>query len=350
MFAEILNEALADTKTVKSLILTGERLRSFVSSDQADHMALRANPVVAEIFRGIPDLSAWRMLDHCASLTRLYAVFERFIGKTVRAWLADMPNMWGVYKDLGETFRTVHRRGVAKVLMDLDKDRFSNLGVEDVVGGLLNAVNGNPVYSVLPEAFLSDTRSLKRDRIDELFAQVRLEGGWDWLSKHRYVTAFIDEVRGGQNTPDAELRGFVNYRNEAAHGAVDQVLGVGPLTEYADFVVVVCKAIDELVRWNWVRRCKDIGRAKVIGKVSERFRDNIVVAKMQKCEITDNMDVILFGQHYCYCAVIESIRVNDVPHNQLSVNGEIEVGLKLNIASQKQPDIVFIQQAEVVTA
>lgn len=346
MLAEILNEAVSDAHTVRSLILAGEKLRSFVSSDQEDHIALRANPIIANILGDLPSISAWRMLDHCASLTRLYAVFERFIGKSVRAWLGDLPQVCGDYKDLGPKFRTVHRRGVAKVLMDLDKDRFAHLGVETVLDGLLQAVNGNAVYSVLPEAFLSDTRTLKRERIDELFSQVRLEGGWDWISKHRFVASYMEEVRGGQNTPEADLRGFVNYRNEAAHGAVDQVLGVGPLTEFAGFIVALCQAIDEMVRWNWIRHYKVKGRARVIGTVSERFRNNIVVAKMQECSIRENMRVILFGQHFCYCAVVESIHVNDVAHIHLNVDRETEVGLRLNVPSQKQSEIVLLQQAE----
>jgi hypothetical protein len=342
MVAEILNEAVSDALTVKRLVLAGEKLRAFVSSDQPEHVAVRANPVLADIIGGLPDVSAWRMLDHCASLTRLYAVFERFIGKTVRAWLGDMPHVCGEYISLGESFKTVHRRGIARVLMDLDKDRFSYLGIETVVDGFLKAVNGNPVYTVLPEAFLSDTRSLKRDRIEELLSQVRLEGGWDWISKNRFVVAFIEDTRGGQNTSEAELRGFVNYRNEAAHGSVDQVLGVIPLSEYADFIVAVCKAIDELVRWNWVRYCKENGRVKSIGKVTERFKDNIVVAKMQGCALVKNMELLLWGQHYCYSAIIESIQLNDISHEKLDVGDETEVGLKLNCPSQKHPELLQV--------
>jgi hypothetical protein len=342
MIAEILNEAVSDAQTVKSLVLAGEKLRTFVSSNDAQHVELRGNPTIVELVAEFPDVVPWRMLDHCACLTRLYAIFERFVGKTVRAWLADAPNLWGSYRDLGESFGVVHRRGVARVLMDLDKDRFSHLNVNAVLEGLMEAVNGVAGYSVLPEAFLSDIRSLKRERVEELFTQVRIEGGWDWISKHRFVVSYMNEMRGGQNTPEAELRSFVNYRNEAAHGAVDQVLGVVPLTEFADFIVVVCRTIDEMVRWNWVRLCRATGRAHVIGEVTERFRNNVIVAKMQNCAVSEKMELLLFGPHYCYTAVVESIQLDDVPFVSLDVGPETEIGLKLNVPSQKHPQLIVI--------
>jgi len=344
MIVEILNEAVSDAHTVKSLVLAGERLRSFVSSNQEVHVALRSTPVLADIIGDLPDLSAWRTFDHCASLTRLYAVFELFIGKTVRAWLSEMPHVCGNYSSLGESFNRIHRRGVAQVLMNLDKDRFFYLGREDrVLDGFLKGVNGDPQYTVLPEAFLSDTRNLKRDRIEELLSQIKLEGGWDWISRNRFVVTFIEDTRGGQNTPEAELRSFVNYRNEAAHGSLDQVLGVTPLSEYADFVVALCKAIDELVRWNWVRYCKKNGRAKSIGQITERFKDNIVVARLHDCSLLKSMDVLLWGKYYCCTAIIESIRLNDIAYDNLDIDGETEVGLKRNCPSPRHPELILIQ-------
>jgi hypothetical protein len=139
------------------------------------------------------------------------------------------------------------------------------------------------------------------------------------------------------------LRGFIAYRNEAAHGSVDQVLGVIPLSEYADFVVAMCRAIDELVRWNWVRYCKDNGRAKSIGKITERFKDNIVVAKMERCSLVKSMEVLLWGPHYCYSAIVEGIQLNATPHESIDVGVQTEVGLKLSCPSQKHPELIQIQ-------
>jgi hypothetical protein len=223
--------------------------------------------------------------------------------------------------------------------MDLDKDRFSSLSVPHVLDGFLKAVNGSPVYSVLPEAFLNDTRSLKRDRIDELFSQISLEGGWDWVARNRHVVTFIDQVRGGQNTADAELRTFINYRNEAAHGSVDQVLGVGPLTEYVEFIVSVCRATEELFRWNWIRKGERAGRTKKAGRVTERFKDNIVIAKLTNCRIEQGMNVILLGEDYCYPVTVESIQMNNVQHKDVTVETETEVGLKFDQVSQRHPEI-----------
>jgi len=247
MLQDIIHEAVSDAEAVRLLLSATEKLRQLLSGDGKDERHAKSHPIVAGILANLPPTNSWKMHEHCATLTRLYAIYERFVAKAVRVWLSELPGMANGYSDLGETFNSNHRRGVARVLLDLDKERFSNLTIAQVVVGLLDAVSNKASYGLLAEAFLFDNRSLKRDRLDQLLAQVKLEGGWDWISSHRFVTDFVREVLGGQNTPKGELKNFVHDRNDAAHGSVDQVLGIGPLTEYAAFVIAVCRAIGELI-------------------------------------------------------------------------------------------------------
>lgn len=342
MIHEIISEAVNDAEAVKALTVLFEQLRTIASNDASPEREARENAAVAKLLSAIPEDKTFRMLEHCSTLTRLYAIWERCVTRAIRLWLDELPSYQHAYTDLGQTFASNHRRGVGRVLLDLDKDRFSHLSVHQVISGLVDASSGSATYSILPEAFLFDNRSLKRERLDEVFAQVRLEGGWDWICKHRFITEFLTNVRGDQNTAEAELRSFVNYRNEAAHGNVDQVLGTGPLTETAEFVSSLCRALGEFVLWNQVTRKEASGKLRRAGKVSEHFRDNVVVAKLSDCKISVGCEVFLYGEKYCYRAKVESIQLNDVSHEEVQIEHETEVGIKFDTNTQKRPVILTV--------
>ena len=341
MVSRLVEECVAEISTVKSLIAVSEKLRAMLGGHwDAAAQAVVQHPLVADVLTNVPQPADWKVFEHCATLTRLYAIFERCVSRVVRAWLAELPLNSEKYESLGATFQGIHRRGVARVLLDLDKDRFSHLKVDGVLSGFMDAVNGKTPYSVLPEAFLFDNRSLKRERLDELFAQVRLKGGWAWVGNHRFVTGFIKQVRGGGNTPEAELRTFVNYRNDAAHGNVDQVLASGPLAEYADFMISVCRAIGELVLWNRTDCRRNLGLLAEVGKVTERFSNNVVVATVADCTLRVGMEMICFGDTYCHTALIESIQLDGGIQREVVIERETAVGLRLNVRTQKHPRLL----------
>lgn len=339
MSTDIAMKAVQHAKTVKSLLGIGERLRDLATQNSnAAPVAGQVVSPLADLLSQVPDSITWRIYDHCATLTRLYSIYEEFIGDVVRSWLGELPTHSSVYGSLVDSFRTEHRKGVAKVLGDLDKDRFSHLDPPSVVRQFLEALDGANPYSLLPEAFLHDGRSLKRERLDQLFALIMLEGGWQWVAQHRYVSDYFAQVRGGENTADSELRTFIQYRNDAAHGNVDEVLGTSTLSQYADFVMSVCLAIDELRLWNSVRRKVGQGVARKIGNVTERFSNKrVIIAKIRDAEVAVGHKLVLFGENYCYEASVESIQLDDVDHQAITVTAETEVGIRLNKESRKHP-------------
>jgi len=73
-------------------------------------------------------------------------------------------------------------------------------------------------------------------------------------------------------TAESELRQIVDYRNAAAHGDVDEVLGAELLVEFTEFMEALCESIVDFIQYDTLRRAKELGKAKVIDHVSERFQ------------------------------------------------------------------------------
>jgi hypothetical protein len=340
MLTDALLQAEMAADTVKQMISLGDKLRLISFDNTMEYATLRSSPIVSSLIDTTPESTLWRVFDHCAAVTRLYAIFERFIGECVRAWLGELPSL-GAYTALPEGFRTVHRRGVARVLMDHDKARFSSLAVPSILANYLNAVNDGPNYFVLPEAFLNDSRSFQPNRINELLSNLGLNGGWQWITRSRHVVEFITEVRGGQNTADAELQAFINYRNEAAHGVADDFLGVIPLTQYVDFILSLCRAMQEFFVSNWVQRQLASGRVVRLGSVTERFRNNIVVCRLANCRIRLGTRLFVHNDNSCYAVTIKSLRVNDVVFEDVTVESETEVGMGLDQRVPLSADILI---------
>jgi hypothetical protein len=334
-----------DISTVRALIQTNERLREIVfGNGSVTRQESDEDTELSVLIKGVPGTSEWRVYDHCAVVTRLYAIYERFVENLVTDWVRLLPSIFPRYVDLEETIQNSHRAGVGRLLCDLKKNRFEHLSIDQVVRGLFRGVTGEEEYALLPDAFLLHEQNLRKGVLEQLFAGAGIQNAWGWVEKHRAVKRFVEEVRANENTAEGELKELIDYRNEAAHGAViDNFLSSNALLELCDFVETLCQALAELVTYKVVDRQKSIGQAKEIGQITRWFpacKATRAKIKQTTLLIGTNLFLIKEASSYCQLVTIESIQMEEggvwVEKEQVVINSEEKVvGLKFDAEARE---------------
>ncbi|MEM8828085.1 MAG: MAE_28990/MAE_18760 family HEPN-like nuclease [Cyanobacteria bacterium P01_G01_bin.19] len=349
MFQELLSKAKANIITVRSIIKTNENLRRIISS-RPDKQFQKSNDylkLLKEIKQDVPEMTEWRIYDHCAAVTKLYAIYENFVEDSIREWLGSLPQLYLNYTDLDERVRNTHKVGVGRLLLDLNKNRYEHLAIEDVVSGLYSGINNKTNYELLPDAFLFHEQNLRREILDKLLSDAGILNSWTWINKHKSIKNFVEEVKGSQNTAEGELNELISYRNEAAHGAlIDDFLRANALLELCDFIESLCQSLNDLFVYQVIQKKAENGEATKIGKITEWFtKPEAGVAKVSNAKLCVKCNLYLINQNLSWCqsVTIDSIKVEDNSVEEISADNEMEVGLKFNVDAREGLDLYLLK-------
>lgn len=340
MFQNLLTGVKVNISTIRSIIRTNEKIQEIAFGDVSVYTE-ETKIILMNMFKYIPTPNNLRIYDHCAVVTRLYAIYETFVEDLIRDWLMLLPGLYPNYSDLEKTIRKTHQSGVGKLLQEIwkeDNNRYKNLTVKEVMLGLLNGEIGEDKYQLLPDAFLFHEQNLRKNSLERLLANAGISDSWSWVVKHRSVKYFVEEIRANENSLEQELNTLISYRNDAAHGTdIDNWLGFQALLELCDFVESLCQAICELVTYQVIDRKKLIGQAQEIGKITEWLKKPKAAILTADGEyfLSVGNSVYLVGESYCQLAKIESIQENDQPIPEIKTTPEIEIGLKFDVDAKE---------------
>lgn len=348
MFNQLFHETRMNINTVRSMIYTNENFRNIIFIEDTVRQQLEQNSQFADLVENTPNEIDWKVYDHCATVTRLYAIYERFVEDIISEWLRLLPKLVSSYSELENKIQTTHREGVGRLLLDLNKSRFQHLSAEKVVQSLLSGVTDSQPYELLPEAFLLYEQNLRKEQLEKLFPSVGIENSWKWIKNHRSINNFVEEITGDQSTAEAELKKLIDYRNDAAHGAVsiDEILGIQELLDLTYFVEALCKALMELVTYHVIFRKEVIGTAQNIGKITEWLpKPEAAVAKINNITLSVGDPIWLVSENssYCQLAKIESLKLDDIPKPKISIDYETEVGFKFDTNAKKGLSLYVIE-------
>ncbi|MEZ2226781.1 MAG: MAE_28990/MAE_18760 family HEPN-like nuclease [Microcoleus sp.] len=348
MFDELLKSVSVNISTVRKIINTNDRLRGIVfRKDIPTQQESDENTQFTKLIQGLPSEQEWLVYDRCAVVTRLYAIYERFVEDLIAEWLELLPDIVTEYSDLEKSIKDTHQIGVGRLLLDLKKKRFEHLSINEVIQGLFDGVTAQGKYKLIPDAFLLHEQNLRREVLEKLFADAGISNAWDWVNKHRTVKQFVEEVLGSQNTAEGELNELITYRNDAAHGSiVDDTVGTKELLELGEFVEILCQSLAELVTFKVISRQTGIGKAKEIGQITEWFKKpRAGVAKVKEITLSVGKNIFLVNEasSFCQLATIENIMINDVCQEQVVITNEQEVGLKFDIDAKKGLSIYVVE-------
>jgi len=263
----------------------------------------------------------------------LYAIYERFVEEVIADLLSTLPSLFR-YAELPNSFHEEHRFGVAHVLQQVGKSipKYRSLSAQEIVKDYYEAVSGTAAnYRISPLIMLRSEQNLRMNILETLFNRIGIDGMHQWLARHRLIVNFIQQIRGNQNTVEAELTSFIQDRNEAAHGEVINVLGKEALLEYCAFVNAICEALYERVNHWLLTRRLETGTARDIGEVTEVFKQNISVAIVHNITVAIGSNLHFMGDRYAYSATINNIQIQDVDQQKVVVSDNQEIGLKTSV-------------------
>ncbi|MEJ2818663.1 MAE_28990/MAE_18760 family HEPN-like nuclease [Caulobacter sp. CCG-8] len=340
MHTALLDRSLEALDAVRKHISFSANLRSQVG---AASFRCRADGApcfdMEHILGDAADATSWRVIDHCAAVTRTYALFESFVLEILREYLTFLSGSYTL-TELGQEFKSKYTRGVGQILIDQDKQRFRSLDMTSIIRAAADAVSDRANYQIQPEALLRAEQNLRMTELQRLFSQCGLSGVEQWVTSHSAVEEFFTTQSRLSETAASELRQIVDYRNEAAHGDVDDVLGADVLIEFTHFFDALCRSIVDFIQYDTLRRAKELGRATVVGVISERFSGDIVVAKVTNATISVNDQLYIWGKGLTMLAEVKSIRLTDVEVETVTIAAETEVGLRIGVRAKVGCELV----------
>lgn len=276
-------------------------------------------------------------------VTRLYAIYENFVETILSDFLDSIPEI-SSYASLAAELKSDYRLGISHVLSKIDNERYSHLTHESVVLWYHEALTNQPKYRFVTEALIRHEQNLRLNVLETLLGRIQLSGIRSWLANNEAVMALYTESESVFEQLDAELKTFVQIRNDAAHGVLDDLQGKDNLERFCELMRSLVLAISSFLHRSLLLLRVNVGRARKIGEVTEVFRKNgVFVAQIENAvRLHKGIQIHVLGTNYCFLQKIDSIRVNDLDvENVVAAYPAFEVGLKCAI-NPKRNAVLYV--------
>ena len=290
-----------------------------------------------------PDRLEWRIIDHCAAVTRLYAIYEQFAHEMVREHLSLLQGRLS-FSDLPEPIRSSYRLGIAKILDKKEGPRFADLDLAQLISGYDRALNGKE-YKLEPRAILMQEQNLRLPELHRFMGACGIDGVAAWIEKHQAIKDFFASDDRLTASAESELAELIKYRNDAAHGSIDisDILHVNVLIEFCDFVSAVCEALAERIQLAGLNSLKLRNHVKERGKVTEALKDGMVAIGAMTGAFRVGSTAYLCGEAYCIERSIVSLQLEGVPHEEVNLASATELGMMFNAPGKKNAVIMMVE-------
>jgi hypothetical protein len=330
MFWSTVERTRQDLRDLQSVVAANERLRNLIFSSNKDDLVGPTGDEFDAIRHTSPTKSGWALYDHCAAVTRLYAVFEAFVDSIIKEYLEALPDIYPAYLELPHTVVNQHRIGVAQILSKLgDKGLFKHLSERDTLTGISEGNFGRP-YSLLPDAFLTDTQNYRAEQINLVFSYLDISNIWAGVEKHRELIEYM-KSRDVTETPRTILNKLVADRNFAAHSVVTDVMSGPELISLARFLDALVVAISEIARKKCVVLECSRGKRLDIFHVVRVFSNQIVGVRFVAGRVEVGDQLLVLGKDGAYKATVVSIRNVGTSLTSADFDKHPELGLGLDV-------------------
>lgn len=332
-------------------IQTSDRFRTAAFDDKLKCAALSPcfDPALTNR-ETMADSVQWRIIDHCAAVTRIYAIYEQFVHEMVREHLGLLQGILP-FSQLPGAIQTSYRLGLSKILEKKDGPRYADLDLSKLVDGYGLALRGQ-AYSLEPRAILMQEQNLRLPELHRFMSASGIEGISAWIESHRAVRDFFQAADRLGASAEKELSELIKYRNDASHGSIDigDILHVNVLLEFCDFILAVCEAIAERVQLAGLQALKPHGHVTERGRITESLKaDTVGIGKMIG-GFSKGLTVYLCGETYCLERQVVSLQLNGVDHETVRLGEGTEVGFMFDGPGKKNSIIMVIEEPSGVNA
>lgn len=341
----LLEQVRKKTQAIRFILKQNQSLRDILFTDD-EEVRRKAAELKLNLSENSISITEWKIYEHSAVVTQLYATYENFVKKLISKWLEALPQLVTKYDLLDEVIRNNHKIGVCKLIPKLEDDRYKHLQLERIVRGLFYEINKNSKYELIPECFLINFQNnLRQSELQKLLSAVGLNDkdnfGWKWLENHQNIKDYIDNILslGGSNQLKNELDQFIENRNASAHSLVQEndLLGYDYLLNLCSFVDAMCEALADLLIYHFLIKKAKINQAKEIGKIQNFFSNKQVIkatVNSVTLSIGDKIFIVNKNSSYCKAAIIRGLRNKNGESKQIiRIRKQQDISLQIDMTN-----------------
>ncbi|MDZ4055368.1 MAG: MAE_28990/MAE_18760 family HEPN-like nuclease [Polynucleobacter sp.] len=263
-------------------------------------------------------------------VTRIYAIYEHFVETVLSDFLDSIPELLP-YSKLSEGLKKEYRFGISHILGKIDADRYSHLTHENVILWYHEAVSNAPKYRFVTEALTRHDNNLRLNIVENLVSRLDLSGLREWLSRSERIVTLYQEQSAIAEQLEAELRAFIQLRNDAAHGNLLTLEGRDNLERYCDLISALIEALAGYLSRNLLLHRVNAGKSKRLGVVTEVFaKKNAFVVQLDAgSELTCGLPIHIISSTQYHSDAIVSIQIDGEDVDQVTADRQaFEVGLR----------------------
>lgn len=284
-----------------------------------------------------------RIFRHCAIVTQLYRIYEGFAESSLSFWLSRLPR-YQTFSSFPEAFKNAYRHGIAQVIQNIHRRRYRHLTLSSVLETYLASVRDDTSWELVDDALTSHDANLRHSEFVSMFTSVGLEGIWHALEENTNIINYKAENDSDKSLEQLILD-LVTFRNDAAHGTPDDILGPAALNEWISFVRAFCRALADVITHRIVNAEATYKPNTVIGRVTETFENNVVIVTCEVGVLRVGESIYFLRESDCTNAHIESLQLNDINHEELHIDQTgIEVGMRTSIKVRRNSRLVRIEE------
>lgn len=288
-----------------------------------------------EILRAHPaeQRGAVKVYAVASCVTRLYAIYEHFVESLLSDFLDSIPELVA-YSSLSDGLKKEYRFGISHILGKIDADRYSHLTHENVILWYHEAISNAPNYRFVTEALTRHDHNLRLNIVENLVSRLDLNGLREWLAHSEDIVALYEERTAVIEQLDAELRSFVQLRNDAAHGTLQTLEGRDNLERYCNLMSALIKALAEYFSKCLLQHRVKAGKSRKIGVVTEVFaKANAFIVQLESGSVlTRGSSVHLVSSCQYRSDTVLSMQLLGREVDQLTADRDaFEVGLRCTI-------------------
>lgn len=266
--------------------------------------------------------------SQASSLTRLYAVYESFIEKILSEYLDFLSENY-FFSEMSEGFKKEYRLGISHLLSRIDQGRYNHLNHDDIVTLYYRAINNHDSYQFVNDALTRHEQNFRLNILENLFSRVGLEGFCNWLVSNRNMLSYYDGAEISKEVVESKIKEFVQLRNDASHGEIDNLISSEVLKDYCNFLISLIEAVREFLVKSIIDKMKYKEKLLMHGKVTESYRNNAVVIKLvASSNFSVGDDLYVVSGSSCFSTKCISIQLDSV--DQESVK-DLEMGVEVGV-------------------
>ena len=350
MFAHLTSQLESEVQTALKVLATNEAMRDLLISRHdflsslGPQLPADANETIQAVHmlgRLVPDMASkvdWQVYDHCAAVTRIYAVYEQFVSDLVGEYVRMLPKLYGKYSDLPLPVTKQHRRGIGHILLKLgETGLYKNIEEEVVVAQLAAGLSGAAGYTLLTEAYFIDRQNLRLEALVRLFGSLGFENAGRFIETHPAILDFMSKERTEGSSVEKELQTFIGYRNEAAHKKVENLLSKDETGAVGRFICSLGYALADLFKYEIYRRHVELKHYSVICKIAEVHYGGRIVIGIPDSGVNLKVgdEIIVWGEKGSRPATIESMQLDGTEVAETAGDGAREIGFRLSAKAPK---------------